>query len=199
MAYWLFFSAVKQVLANPPRDTWKVRKDKQRRAHTWAQIGTWNTHACMDTHHRRQTATILSPHFWSNPLLLAAPQPLPVIVELIVCCNFFVINYVFGRGVSLQEKEASLQQSRNSVFLLSCSILQAPVHMWANGTRVFFLFFVCFLAYCSAEGNMKDRVTMSLLKASGYLNNLCASGLPARIFPAPKCYAAHSTHSALLS
>lgn len=45
---------------------------------------------------------------------------------------------------------------------------------------------------------MKDRVTKSLLKASDYLTSLCASVLPAWIFPTPKSYETHITHSALL-
>lgn len=45
---------------------------------------------------------------------------------------------------------------------------------------------------------MKARITPSVLKASGYLTNICARGLPIWIFPTPKCYETHSTHSALL-
>lgn len=98
-----------------------------------------------------------------------------------------MIKYVFGRGVSLQETKILPQQSHNSVFFTAASTCK----VCAYGT--------CFLfgsLFCRRKHEGQGHP--SVLKASGYLTNICARGLPGWIFPTAKSCETYSTQSALL-
>lgn len=49
--------------------------------------------------------------------------------------QLFVINYVFGSGVSLQETKILPQQSRNSVFSLSSLLYSSCKHLCASESK----------------------------------------------------------------
>ena len=68
-----------------------------------------------------------------------------------------------------------------SASVLYCSVAASTcvknVHEWD-------LF--CFWLIVLRKGNMKARITPAVLKPSGYLNSVCARGMPSWIFPTPK-------------
>lgn len=143
---------------------------------------------------RTADAHYSKPLFWKQP-----PSPCHSSTPACHCLTnsllqLFVINYVFGRGVSLQETKILPQQSHNSVFspaaspYCSCKHLCAIVSEWDS----FWLIVLLKETWRPGSPRLSSRlqVTLSIFVPEDWMAGW--------IFPTPKCYETYSTHSSLL-